>query len=184
MNHHIARRLAQPIARTFSQAPSPVVAYATPWVTVALASMVPNWPMIAAAPVVPPLGYMALLAWRQLRPGLLPVWAGIPLGFVDDLFSGQPFGCALLLWSLTMLALDIVEARFPWRNFVVDWMVGSALIVTYVLACLVIANHAGGATPVLILVPQMLFAMALYPIVGRTVGRLDRWRLVRYRVIG
>jgi hypothetical protein len=53
----------------------------------------PPWlPIIAPAPVPPPLGFLLLLAWRLLRPGLLPPWAGLPLGLFDDLYSGQPTG--------------------------------------------------------------------------------------------
>jgi hypothetical protein len=43
---------------------------------------------------------------------LLPVWAGTLLGLFDDMVSGQPMGSAITLWSITMLALDVIEARF------------------------------------------------------------------------
>ena len=73
--------------------------------------MGPGWLLIASAPVLPPLGFLAFVAWRQLRPGLLPVWAGLPLGLFDDLFSGQPFGTAVMLWSIAAIVLDVIEAR-------------------------------------------------------------------------
>ncbi len=78
--------------------------------------------------MLPPFGFMLLVAWRQVRPGLLPVWAGLPLGLFDDIYSGQPFGSAMLLWSLAMILLELVEARFPWRNFLLDWLVSAVLI--------------------------------------------------------
>ncbi|NBC36318.1 rod shape-determining protein MreD [Novosphingobium sp. FSY-8] len=184
MSQRLSRRLAQPIARTISRAPSPVVAYVAPWLAVMLGSVLPSLPYVGVTPMFPPLGFLVLLSWRQLRPGLMPVWAGFPLGLFDDLFSGQPFGSAILLWSATMLALDIIEARFPWRNFLVDWMVASCMIVACILLQVLIANHAGGATPVVLVVPQILLSVAVYPMVGRAVGRLDSWRLIRYRVIG
>ena len=62
-----------------------------------------------------------LLGWRMVRPGLLPLWAGAPLGAFDDLVSGQPFGSAILLWSLAMIAIELIETRFPWRGFWQDW---------------------------------------------------------------
>src|SRR3546814_6157237 len=50
------------------------------------------------------------------------MWSGAVLGAIDDRFSGQPFGSAILLWSLAMLVLEFVEARFPWRGFWQDWL--------------------------------------------------------------
>ena len=105
-----------------NRAPSPVLALATPWFSVMLASLLPSMPMITSAPVLPPLGLMLLLAWSQVRPGLLPIWAGLPLGAFDDLYSGQPFGSAILLWSLVMILLFFIEHRIPWRNFLLDWL--------------------------------------------------------------
>ena len=35
----------------------------------------------------------------------------------DDLFSGQPMGSAMLLWSVAMIALEAIEQRFPWRGY-------------------------------------------------------------------
>lgn len=178
-----SRRGAKAIDRRISRAPSPLVAYATPWVTVALASCLPGWPLIAMAPIMPPLGFMTLLAWRQLRPGLLPVWAGLPLGLVDDLFSGQPFGAAIALWSITMIAMDAIEARFPWRNFITDWLVAGLFILAYLALGWLVAGHSGGAIEPLLMVPQGLLALAAYPVVGRTIGLIDRWRLMRFRVL-
>ena len=56
--------LAEP-GRQINRVHSPLLARAVPWLTVALASIMQTMPVIAAAPVVPPLGFMFLLAWRQ-----------------------------------------------------------------------------------------------------------------------
>jgi rod shape-determining protein MreD len=184
MSQRLSRRLAMPIARTIARAPSPLVAYAAPWVAIMLASLLPCLPWIGTAPLLPPLGYLSLLVWRQLRPGLLPVWAGFPLGVFDDCVSGQPFGSAIFLWSLTMISLELVELRFPWRNFAVDWMVAGCMIVVYLLAAWALANAAGDDTDFVVIVPQMLLSVAVYPVVARVVARLDTWRLIRYRVVG
>lgn len=173
-------KAAKPVARRFS-APSPFVAYVTPWLAIVLASFVPLWPLIASAPLVPPFGYLMLLAWRQLRPGLLPVWAGAVLGLFDDMVSGQPMGSAVFLWSITMLTLDLIEARFPWRNFLTEWVLAAGMIAVYILADAGLANAAGGSTPVIVTVPQIVLSVLVYPLVGRTVAMLDRWRLKRYR---
>ena len=176
--------IAERLSRRINRAPSPIVAYTVPWLSVMLASMIGGWPMIAQAPIMPPLGFMTLLAWRQLRPGLLPVWAGLPLGIVDDAFSGQVFGSAILLWSITLIALDVIEMRFPWRGFITDWLVASAFILGCLLLGLLIANQTGGATSVLMILPQMLVSVLCYPVIGRMVGLVDRWRLLRFKVLG
>jgi rod shape-determining protein MreD len=177
------RRAAKPVARRFS-APSPFVAYVTPWVAIVLASWLPLWPVIASAPVMPPFGFLMLLAWRQLRPGLLPVWAGAVLGLFDDMVSGQPMGSAITLWSATMLALDVIEARFPWRNFLTEWAVAAVMIAIYIVLGVGIANAAGGNVALFVVGPQVLLSVLVYPLAGRAVAKLDRWRLKRYRVVG
>lgn len=182
------RRAVKPIGRgqynrQYNRAPSAMVAYLVPWATIALASIVPGWPIIASAPIMPAVGYLFLLGWRQVRPGVLPVWAGLPLGLVDDLFSGQPMGSAILLWSVSMLALDAIELRFPWRHFLVDWLVATGLIVAYGLATAFLARTVGGPAPGLDIVPQILLGVLLYPFVGRIVASLDRLRLMRFRVL-
>ena len=63
-----------------NRAPSPVLAISLPWLLVMLGSLSPTWPVIASAPLLPPFGFLLLVAWQQLRPGLFPVWAGLPLG--------------------------------------------------------------------------------------------------------
>ena len=162
----------------------PVLANGIPWVTILLASLVPMLPIIAPAPVLPPLSYMLLLGWRLLRPGLLPLWAGFPLGLFDDLYSGQPFGCGILLFSLTLILLDLVEFRFPWRNFWQNWLAAAALITGYLFLCsLVSGAHLGGLRLEVIL-PQLLLSLLAFPIVSGLVAALDRIRLLRVRRIG
>ncbi|WP_374405733.1 rod shape-determining protein MreD [Pelagerythrobacter sp.] len=167
-----------------NRAHSPALAYAVPWATILLASMLPAFPIASAAPVVPPLGLMTLVAWRLVRPGLMPVWAGFPLGLFDDLFSGQPFGSAILLWSLAMLAIEAVEARFPWRSFVQDWLIATAILATYIAAAAVLSGGQLGAPLFGALVPQVLLSLMLYPILARLISALDRFRLLRVRVLG
>ena len=170
-------------AKRINQAHSPVLARSIPWLSVLLGSLLPQWLAIASAPLLPPLGYLILLSWRQLRPGLLPVWAGLPLGLFDDLFSGQPFGSAILLWSVTLLLMEIVELRFPWRSFVIDWVSASGIIVLYLVACLGLANAGGGHATVIFIMPQLILSILVYPLTGRLVGWLDQIRLKRFRIV-
>ena len=166
-----------------NRAASPVLALATPWLLVMLGSLSPSWPVIASAPVLPPFGFLLLVGWQQLRPGLFPVWAGFPLGLIDDLFSGQPFGSAVVLWSLAMIALDFIDHRFPWRGFVLNWLVASAFIIAYLLCALQIANLGGGNASPLVLLPQLAVAVLVYPVAARLVALADRFRLIPIRKI-
>ena len=133
--------------------------------------------MIASAPVLPPLGFLIFIGWCQLRPGLLPIWAGLPLGLFDDLFSGQPFGAAVLLWSLSAIVLEVIEARVPWRNFLTEWLVAIALITIYIVLCLALTNLDGASAPLRIIMPQIVISTLAYPLVGRFVAMVDRFRL-------
>lgn len=171
-----------PVRRSdINRAPWPALAYLVPWLSIVLASATPGWPFIASMPFMPPLGFLMLLGWRQLHPGLLPVWVGLPLGIIDDLVSGQPAGSGVMLWSVTMLGLEVVELRWPWRNFVIEWAVASAIILAYLLISGIFANGVTRPDWLLVLPPQILISILIYPVVGRLVGWLDRIRLSRFR---
>lgn len=150
---------------------------AIPIASVVLASTVTTLPIFTAQPLLPPFGFLMFLAWRLMRPGLLPVWSGVPFGLVDDVFSGQPFGCAGILWSLAMLTIELIDSRAIWRDYIQDWLIASLLIVAVLLGGLWISGLAHAAPGVQVLLPQMLLSILLYPLVVRICARLDSWRL-------
>lgn len=178
------RSRSDPYGSRINRTHSTLLAHVTPWLSIIIGSLLTQLPIAAAIPMMPPLGFMMLLAWRLVRPGLLPVWAGFPLGAFDDLFSGQPFGSAILLWSLTMLGIELLEFRFPWRGFIQDWLVASLVLSAYlVLAALL--SGAGLTWPTLVgLGPQLVLSVLLFPLVARLAAGLDRLRLTRIRVLG
>jgi rod shape-determining protein MreD len=176
-----ARR--DPYGSKINRAHSPLLAYALPWISVLVGSLVPQLPIASAVPLVPPLGFLMLLSWRLVRPGLLPAWAGFPLGAFDDLFSGQPFGSAILLWSATMIGIELVETRFPWRGFFQDWIVAS-VIVSWYLAMAALVSGALVGVSLLVILPQLVLSVALIPLLSRFVAALDRLRLRRVRALG
>lgn len=162
---------------------SPLLANVMPWATIVVASLAPFLPFITSAPLLPPLGFLFLISWRLVTPGLLPMWAGAPLGAFDDLFSGQPFGSAILLWSITMIAIEILEERFPWRGFWQDWLAASLILSIYLFAASIIAGFPVGGLQLSLTLPQLLLSIVLFPIVARVVAHLDRLRLLRVRTI-
>ncbi|MBU2587499.1 MAG: rod shape-determining protein MreD [Erythrobacter sp.] len=162
---------------------SPLRARSVPYLSIMIASVIPVVLIADVMPLVPPLGFLLLLGWRMVRPGLLPLWAGAPLGAFDDLFSGQPFGSAILLWSLAMIAIEIIETRFPWRGFWLDWFTAGVMVVGYWLATLLASGAPVTSEMLLVALPQALLAILLYPIMARMVASLDRFRLARARKI-
>lgn len=173
------RKSTKDIARKrINRAPHPALAMGLPWATIMLASMANFSPIIASAPVMPPFAYLMLLAWRMLRPGMLPVWAGLPLGLFDDLYSGQPFGSGILLWSATMLAMEVVDEQFRWRGFAQDWAVASVFTGSYLFLCAVLAAIATGYPLPAVIAPQVFVSLAFYPVMTGIVSLLDRVRLL------
>ena len=172
------------LRKRINRAPSPILARGVPWASVMLLSLTPFAPLFTSAPIMPPLAFMALLAWRMLRPGMLPVWAGAPLGAFDDLYSGQPFGSAVLLWSCAMLAIELVDVRLRWRGFLQDWALAAGLIASYLVFATLISNLAGGGAPLRTILPQIALALIAHPLVTRLIAAFDRLRLLPLRKVG
>lgn len=149
-----------------------------------LGSVFPLFVIADVMPVAPPLGYMIFLTWRLMRPGLMPLWVSAVLGGFDDLVSGQPFGSAILLWSITMIALEAIETRFPWRGFLQDWFTAGLAITLYIMAAMLVSGATLSPSIALLIVPQIGFSILLYPLLARIIARADRFRLSRTRRIG
>lgn len=162
---------------------SPALAVSTPWLLIMAGSFLPVLPLVSGLPFIPPFGYLLLLAWRLITPGLLPPWAGVPLGMFDDMFSGQPFGTGILFWSLSLLIIDVLEVRIPWRSFLLDWITASLLLLAYLLARVALSGADGLLGLAHLIAPQFLLSVLLYPMIGRMVFLFDRLRLLRVRTI-
>jgi rod shape-determining protein MreD len=148
-----------------------------PVFSVLIASMVTSLPLLVEQAFLPPLGLMVFLAWRLMRPGLWPVWAGLLFGMFDDIFSGQPFGSAALIWSLIMIGLEILDQRAAWRDHWQDWFVGGVMIVSTLSVQWLIIGWAYTAPQFSALIPQMLISVLLFPLMVRLCAKLDKWRL-------
>lgn len=162
---------------------SPLLANLIPWSSIIIASILPIFVVAAALPMVPPLGLLMLLSWRLVRPGLMPVWAGLPLGLVDDLFSGQPFGFAMFTWSLVMIGIELVETRLPWRAFWQDWFTAGIFIMVYILAGWLLSGGQPNLHSLIALAPQLVLTVLIFPITARLVALLDRVRLTRWKAL-
>lgn len=175
---------SDPYGTRLNRNQSILVATIVPWLTIIVAIILPQFFLASAAPLVPPLGFLMLLSWRFVRPGVLPLWAGFPLGLVDDLFSGQPFGFAILLWSLVMVFLETLETRFPWRNFAQDWFMASIIGTLYLLIGASLSGAVLSRALYFATGPQIVLTILIFPVIARLVAKLDRLRLMRWKVVG
>lgn len=167
----------------FNRTQSPWRARSVPYLSIMLASLLPLLLIADVMPLAPPLGFLLLLGWRMVRPGLLPLWGGAPLGAFDDLVSGQPFGSAILLWSVAMIVIEMIETRFPWRGFWQDWFTAGMMTAGYWLCAMLVSGAPVTQDVMIVALPQALLAILLYPILARMVASLDRFRLARARKI-
>ena len=146
-----------------------------PWLTVMAGSLVTIIPVVATIPLLPPFGFVMLLAWRLLARFAFRPWAAAPLGFFDDLVSGQPLGSAVLLWSLCFIAIDLIEQRLVFRDFWQDWLIASGALAF----CLTVGRWIAlplGAHVDPVLLAQIMIAVMLFPLSVRFVAWIDRKR--------
>jgi rod shape-determining protein MreD len=136
-------------------------------------------PFIAAAPLVPDLGLMVLVAWRLLRPEIWTANTALGLGLLNDFVAGNPIGQSMLLWTSLFLVFDLIDARLGFRDYLMDWAIAAAALAAVHACAWYVALLLGSETSFMIVLPQMALAMLAYPIVARIVITLDRWRLGR-----
>jgi rod shape-determining protein MreD len=163
--------------RRIDRAPTRTKLIGIPVLSVMLASLSALLPMVATFPILPPFGFMMLIAWRLLNRTLWPVWAAVPLGLFDDMFSGQPIGSAMLLWTLAFFTLDLFDRRMIWRDLWQDWGLASLLIAVLLFSSLLIANGTGGTVAPVVLIPQIILSILLFPAVAKVSAALNRVRL-------
>lgn len=141
--------------------------------SVVLGSMTTLLPVVATVPFLPPFGLMMLLAWRLVRGDSMKVWMPVPLGFFDDMLSGQPLGSAMLLWSASVLMIDVLDTRLVWRDFWQDWLIASGAIAFVLIAGRIVASPFAAHVDTALLI-QILVSAALFPVIARFCAWLDR----------
>jgi rod shape-determining protein MreD len=159
------------------RAPTPTQMIGIPIASTMIASMTPALPVISSVPLMPSWGFLMLLAWRMLHRNLFPIWIAVPLGFFDDLLSGNALGSSMMLWAVAFLILEILDRRMVWRDFRQEWAIASTFIVGVIAAQLAISHMLGATTPFIVMVPQMIVSILVFPLVARACLILDVWRL-------
>lgn len=141
--------------------------------SVMLGSMTTLLPVVATVPFLPPFGLLLLLAWRLMRADAMKVWMPVPLGFFDDMLSGQPLGSAMLLWSAAVLMVDVLDTRLVWRDFWQDWLIASGAIAFVLIGGRLVAVPFTAHVDTALLI-QILVSAVLFPVVARFCAWLDR----------
>lgn len=152
---------------------------AVPVGSILLGSTMGLVPIIATEPIVPPFGLLLLLAWRLLRPEIWAAWAALPLGLADDLISGHYLGTSMMLWTVALLVLDWVDHVLVWRDWWMEWLIAAVAITAIDMGSWVVSQPLESRTSITTLLPQLIAAILLFPIVLRLTALLDRWRLKR-----
>lgn len=156
---------------------SPLKIMLVPILSVMAGSIITAMPLFSDEPLLPPMGFLILLAWRLMRPGIWPTWVGLPLGMFDDLYSGQPFGSAAFLWSLTMIVIEVIDSRAIWRDHIQDWLLAAVAITLVIFGGVAVSGLAYWAPEIFVVMPQILISILVFPLVVRLCARLDKWRL-------
>ena len=164
--------------RNIGQGPVPGAAY-IPAISVIVASLLSALPIVSMSGWYPDFGFLVLIAWRLLRADAWPAWWAAPLGFVNDVLTGNPIGLAISIWTATMLVLDLADRRTMWRGYWLEWSLAAVLLLTNESAEWRIAQIMGASLPYRTVLPPLLIAILAFPIAAWIVSRIDRWRLGR-----
>ncbi|MEO5808535.1 MAG: rod shape-determining protein MreD [Sphingomicrobium sp.] len=148
-----------------------------PALSVALASLLAVLPIVSAHGWWPNAGLLMLLAWRMLRADTWPAWVAAPLGLWNDLVTGSPLGLSVALWTAFMLAMDVIDRRTMWRDYWLEWILATLLLILAELAQWRVAALGGAPVRVASEWPSLLIAPLCFPIAAYLVRRIDRWRM-------
>jgi rod shape-determining protein MreD len=136
-------------------------------------------PIIAATGWFPDFGFLFLIAWRLLRDDVWPSWWAAPLGLFNDLVTGAPVGLSVTVWTVSMLALDLLDRRTIWRGYWTEWALAALLILFDEAAQWQASAWMAAPVPFAFMLPPILISIATFPVAAWIVGRLDGWRLRR-----
>ena len=164
--------------RRIGQGPWPLAIY-VPAVTVVAASFLAALPIISTSGWYPDFGFLVFISWRLLRADPWPAWWAAPLGLINDLFTGYPIGLSVALWSVTMLALDLIDRRTMWRDYWVEWVLAAVLLTIDQWLQWRVAALGGARLPFWHMVPPLVISICVFPVSAWVVSRLDAWRLRR-----
>ncbi|HWI86363.1 MAG TPA: rod shape-determining protein MreD [Sphingomonas sp.] len=159
--------------------PSTARLHFVPVASTLLASYIGLLPFVVTAPILPPFALLVALGWRLLRPELWAAWVALPLGLADDLIGGAAPGTAMTLWTITFLAIDIVDAQPMWRDYWLDWGIAAIAISFCAVGSWAIGMFVGGGGSLSVMLAPTIVAILCFVPIARLCATLDHWRLAR-----
>jgi rod shape-determining protein MreD len=150
-----------------------------PAASVVAGSLLSALPIISTSGWYPDFGFLVLISWRLLRADPWPGWWAAGLGFINDLFTGYPVGFSVVLWSATMLALDLIDRRTMWRDYWIEWVLAAVLLAIDQGLQWQIASVVGARLPGFSVLPPLAISICVFPVSAWLVSRIDAWRLRR-----
>lgn len=137
-------------------------------------------PLVTALPVLPDAALALLIAWNLYRPDLLAPWAALPLGLAADIFTGQPAGVSATVWPATLLALTLIEPRFPMRDTRMDWLLAAAAIMVAKLVAWRLLAAAHLPLPFMPVALGIASTILFFPLVARLAAWVEqKWLVAR-----
>ena len=158
--------------------PKKLVRY-IPASSVAATSLLALLPIVVELGWAPDFAFLLLLAWRLLRSDVIPAWWAAPLGLVNDLVTGLPIGFSVVLWTFSIMALDLLDRRTMWRDYWVEWALAGALLLVHEVFRWWVDAAMGAPYPFHHTLIPLMLAVLTFPLAAWTASRLDRWRLGR-----
>ena len=150
---------------------------AVPAASVLVVALIALLPIVAAHGWGPDAGLVMLLAWRIRRADAWPAWWAAPMGFANDLVTGQPIGLSTAWWALVTLAMEVLDRRTMWRDYWLEWAIAMLFIAGGTTLAWKVAAWQGAPVPFELVLPNLLLGIMLYPLAAALVATLDRWRL-------
>ena len=92
--------------------------------------------------------------------------------------SGHPLGTAIFLWSMVMMAIEILDARLMWRDYWHDWLIAIGAAFVFLAGGTLFGWLSGNGSPLFLILPQLVWSTLLYPIIVRVIAWIDRWRMM------
>jgi rod shape-determining protein MreD len=154
-------------------------AAAVPPASVIAGMLLSALPIVAEIGWFPDFGFLMLIAWRLLRGDVWPSWWAAPMGLLSDLITGSPVGLSVVVWTASMLALDLLDRRTLWRDYWIEWVLAALLILFAESAQWQVAAWMGAGVPFSFMLPPVLISIAAFPLAAWVAGWLDHWRLGR-----
>lgn len=148
-----------------------------PFLSTGAAILLSLLPLVMHSPLLPDFGFLFILAWRLLRPEIWPAQLALAFGLFADLISGHPLGQAMLLWTVTFLALDLFDYRLGFRDFWMDWLLAAGALAFHGFGVWYIALLMGSESHFAVMLPQLALSVLMYPLAAWLVLALDRRRL-------